>query len=195
MEALPDLTLAECCQRWGVNSRNSVKARAAALGVELRRESSTRTVWPAEWLRLGDELQEHLQAGGKLADFPGAVTAPAGGSDGSALDAQPLARRSAGQSLTAPAGGTDALAALAQLAAAMAPAPPPPDPLAVSRALAEAAALRAWLSTRELAGLLGVSVSTIRGWPDGHQPRPGFALERRSEGPRACWWRVSEVPD
>ena len=49
LEGVPDLTLADCCQRWGVNSRNSVKARAAALGVELRRESSTRTVWPAEW--------------------------------------------------------------------------------------------------------------------------------------------------
>ena len=107
LEGVPDLTLADCCQRWGVNSRNSVKARAAALGVELRRESSTRTVWPAEWLPLGDELQEHLSGGGKLADFPGSVTAPAGGSD-----------------------------ALAELAAAITPPPPPPDPLSVARGLA-----------------------------------------------------------
>lgn len=34
-EALLALTLAECCERWGVSSRNSVKARAAALGMEL----------------------------------------------------------------------------------------------------------------------------------------------------------------
>ena len=108
LEGVPDLTLADCCQRWGVNSRNSVKARAAALGVELRRESSTRTVWPAEWLPLGDELQEHLSGGGKLADFPGSVTAPAGGSD--------------------------ALAALAQLAAAITPPPPPPPPFCTGSA-------------------------------------------------------------
>lgn len=62
--------------------------------------------------------------------------------------------------MTPPAASSDTLSALAQLAAAM--PPPPPDPLAVSRALAEAADLRAWLSTRDLAALLGVSASTIR---------------------------------
>ena len=54
-------------------SRNSVRARAAALGVELRRESSTRTVWPREDIPLGDELHEHIQTGGTLRDFPGAL--------------------------------------------------------------------------------------------------------------------------
>jgi hypothetical protein len=69
-ETLPDLTLAECCQRWGVSSRNAIKARAAALGVELRRESSTRTVWPAEHMALGDELAEHLKKpGATLGNF------------------------------------------------------------------------------------------------------------------------------
>jgi hypothetical protein len=76
-QALPDLTLGECCQRWGVNSRNSVKARAAALGVELRRESSTRTVWPSEHLSLGDELAEHLRKpGATLANFGRSLTPP-----------------------------------------------------------------------------------------------------------------------
>jgi hypothetical protein len=176
-----------------VNSRNSVKARAAALGVELRRESSTRTVWPAEWLPLGDELQEHLSGGGKLADFPGSVTAPAGGSDGTTQEAQPLAPRSAGLSVTAPAGSSDALAALAalaQLAAAITPPPPPPDPLSVARGLVEAAELGAWLSVAELARLLGVAPGTVRGWSSGHQPRPGFQLERRKDG-AAVWWRVA----
>ena len=70
LEALPDLTLADCCQRWEVSSRNAIKARAKALGVELRRESSTRTVWPAEHLTLGDELAKHLKKpGGTLANF------------------------------------------------------------------------------------------------------------------------------
>ncbi len=187
LEGVPDLTLAECCQRWGVNSRNSVKARAAALGVELRRESSTRTVWPAEWLPLGDELQEHLSGGGKLADFPGSVTALAGGSDGTTPEAQPLAPRSAGLSVTAP---SDGLAALAQLATAITPPPSPPHPLTVARGLAEAAELGAWLSVAELARLLGVAPGTVRGWSSGHQPRPGFRLERRKDG-AAVWWRVA----
>jgi hypothetical protein len=190
IEALPDLTLAECCQRWEISSRNSVKARAAALGVPLRRESSTRTVWPAEWLPLGDELQEHLSGGGKLADFPGSVTAPAAGSDATAQDAQPLAPRSAGLSVTPAADGSDALAALAQLAAAMTPQLPPADPLAVARGLAEAAALGAWLSTPELARLLGMATGTVRGWPGGHCPRPGFELERRKDG-SSVWWKVT----
>ncbi len=194
LEGVPDLTLADCCQRWGVHSRNSVKARAAALGVELRRESSTRTVWPAEWLSLGDELQAHIKAGGKLADFPGSVTAPAGGSDGTTPEAQPLAPRSAGLSVTAPAVGSDALAALAQLAAAITPPPPPPDPLSVARGLAEAAELGAWLSVAELARLLGVAPGTVRGWSSSHQPRPGFQLERRKEG-AAVWWRVAPSKD
>jgi hypothetical protein len=187
LEGVPDLTLADCC-------RNRVKARAAALGVELRRESSTRTVWPAEWLPLGDELQEHLSSGGKLADFPGSVTAAAGGSDASTPGAQPLAPQSAVLSVTPPSGGSDALAALARLAAAITPPPPPPDPLAVARCLAEAVELGAWLSVAELARLLGVAPGTVRGWSSGHNPRPGFELERRKDG-AAVWRRVSSSRD
>lgn len=60
-DALPGLTLVERCKRWGVNSCDAIKIRATALGVELRQESSMRTVWPAEHLPLGDELAEHLK--------------------------------------------------------------------------------------------------------------------------------------
>ena len=186
LEAVPDLTLAEAGERWGVSSRNSVKARAASLGVELRRESSTRTVWPAEFVPLGDQLAEHLQAGGTMASFPGSMaslTAPTDSSDG-------MPRRSAGLSLPSPTAGTDGLAVLAQLAAAMAPPPPPADPLAVARGLAEAAELGAWLTVAELARLLGVAPGTVRSWSSGHRPRPGFELERRKDG-GAVWWRVT----
>lgn len=204
LEALPDLTLAEAGERWGVSSRNSVKARAAALGVELRRESSTRTVWPAEFVPLGDQLAEHLQAGGTLASFPGSVpslTAATDSSDGVSQTA-PMApgdgskgpRRSAGLSVTAPTAGSDGLAALAQLAAALAPPPPPADPLAVARGLADAADLGAWLSGQELAQLLGVAPGTVRSWGTGHRPRPGFELERRKDG-AAVWWRVTDSTD
>lgn len=186
-EALPDLTLAECCERWGVSSRNSVKARAAALGVELRRESSTRTVWPSEHLALGDDLAEHLKKpGGTLANFGRALTAPADGTEvGGVLAPEARKARSAPSSLTAPADGTDGLMALAQMAMAFRP---PVDPLAVPRALQEASELGAWLSTRELADVVGASPATVRGWRDGHTPRPGFRLKRKTD--RGVWWQV-----
>lgn len=196
LDAQPDLTLAECCDRWGVSSRNSIKARAAALGVELRRESSTRTVWPAEHVALGDELAEHLRQGGKLARFPRALTAPADGSDGperlSVMAPAGGSDRDKRSSLTAPTASTDTLAALAQLAAAMAPAAPPVDPLVVVRGLAEAAELAGWMSTPELAGLLRMAPGTVRGWPSGHSPRPGYVLERRKDG-ASVWWKVTAV--
>jgi hypothetical protein len=189
VEALPDLTLGECCQRWGVNSRNAIKARAKALGVELRRESSTRTVWPSEHLPLGDDLAEHLQKGGTLASFGRSLTPPADGTEGGgALAAEPRKVRpipSGGPSLTPPADGTDALMALAQLALSLRPAA---DPLAVPRGLQEASELGAWLSTRELAELVGMAPATVRGWGEGHSPRPGFRLVRKTE--RGVWWQV-----
>jgi hypothetical protein len=190
LEALPDLTLGECCERWGVSSRNSVKARAAALGVELRRESSTRTVWPSEHLSLGDDLAEHLKKpGGTLANFGRSLTPPANGTDG---DGPLVLEQRKGRpvlsqipSVMAPADGTDGLMALAQMAMALRP---PSDPLAVPRALQEALEMGAWLSNRELADLLGMSPATVRGWADGHTPRPGFRLERKTD--HGVWWRV-----
>jgi hypothetical protein len=146
----PDLTLQECCERWGVSSRNSVKARAAALGVELRRESSTRTVWPREDLPLGDELHEHLQAGGTLRDFPGALPQPA----------KPSAPKES--ALTAAGGSSDALAmALLQFMQQQAPAPPAPDPLARARGMAQAADERLPLTTPELAELVGLDPDEV----------------------------------
>jgi len=136
LEALPDLTLAEAGVRWGVSSRYSVKAQAAALGVELRRESSTCTVWPAEYVALGDRLAEHLKNGGTLASFGPSVTAATDGSDGLSQvapfapgDGSKRPRRSGGLSLMAPTDGSDALAALVQLAAAMAATPTSGRPL------------------------------------------------------------------
>jgi hypothetical protein len=193
VEALPDLTLAECCERWGVSSRNSVKARAAALGVELRRESSTRTVWPAEHLALGDDLAKHLKKpGGTLANFGRSLTAPADGTEGGgALAPETRKARPAPSSLTPPTHGTDGLMALAQMALALRP---PADPLAVPRALQEAAELGAWLSTKELAELVRMAPATVRGWADGHTPRPGFRLKRKTD--HGVWWKVvSDAPN
>jgi len=143
----PDLTLQECCERWGVNSRNSVKARAAALGVELRRESSTRTVWPREDVPLGDELHEHLQSGGTLRDFPGALPQPA---KPAAISANKVV------SVTSAGAASDAIAlALLQVLQQQAP-PATAGPLARARAMAEAADERLPLTTPELAEVVGL---------------------------------------
>jgi hypothetical protein len=66
---------------------------------------------------------------------------------------------------------------------------PPADPLRCARALAEAATLGVPLSSAELAGVVGMSASTVSSWPDGHQPRPGFTLRRQKAG-SAVWWSV-----
>lgn len=104
-----------------------------------------------------------------------------------------LSVRAPADTLDTSARGRDALAALAQFAATLVPPQARLDPLAVARGLAEAAALGAWLSTPELAQLLGVAPGTVRGWSTGHRPRPGFVLERRKQG-AALWWRVRPEP-
>lgn len=101
------------------------------------------------------------------------------------------------RALMAPAAGTDGPVMLAALVTALQQAQPPapqmpPDPLAVARALGDAAALGAWLTTAEVVQLLRVSPGTVRSWGDGHQPWPGFRLDRRRDG-SAVWWRVTAV--
>lgn len=164
----PDLTLQECCERWGISSRNSVKSRAAALGVELRRESSTRTVWPREDVPLGDELHEHLQGGGTLRDFPGALP----------QQSKPAAISTVKTpSLTAAGGSSDAIAmALLQLLQQQAPAPSG-GPLARARAMAAAADERLPLTTPELAEVVGLDQEELAGLKAG-TVLYGFRLDR-----------------
>jgi hypothetical protein len=75
--SLPGIPLRELEERWKP-SRNGLKARARALGVELQRVSSTLTVWPGEYVDLGNQLDAHLRAGHPMGTFPG--LAPASGS-------------------------------------------------------------------------------------------------------------------
>jgi hypothetical protein len=58
-----DLPIRELEARWGI-TRNALKSRAAALGVELVRVSSTDTRWPGAFIDLADDLHQHLQQGG-----------------------------------------------------------------------------------------------------------------------------------
>lgn len=182
LDAVPDLTLGECCSRWGVKSRNAIKARANRLGVELQVDTTTRrSIWPAEHLHLGDALHDHLQDGGTMADYAGPSLTP------SAAVTDKPARPARVSSVTPSPAVTDAMLALLQ-ALPLQPVASPPDPLAVHRGLAEAAELGAWLNSRELAALLQLAPGTVRGWADGACPRPGFRLERRTH--RGVWWRV-----
>lgn len=79
MNALQELTLPQVAERWGI-SKVGVKARAKLLGVKLKQISSTCSVWPAEYLELGDLYHQHLKAGGTKNDWKGplapAATAP-----------------------------------------------------------------------------------------------------------------------
>jgi hypothetical protein len=189
----PDLTLQDCCERWGVNSRNSVKARAAALGVELRRESSTRTVWPREDVPLGDELHEHLQSGGTLRDFPGALPQQA---KSAAIST------SKSVSVTSSAAASDAIAlALMQLLQQQSPSSSA-GPLARARAMAEAADERLPLTTSELAEVVGLDQEELANLKAG-TVLYGFRLDRIGTRPakgkpdRRAWLlaRVSDASD
>ena len=64
-----DLRMVELIARWGCQ-KNSIKARAAKLGVDLIRPSNQETYWPVEYLELGDLYDEHAKAGGTYSDFP-----------------------------------------------------------------------------------------------------------------------------
>ena len=78
MGTLLEPTLTQCRERWGISS-SGVKARAKLLGVKLKQTSSTSSVWPAEYLELGDLYHQHLKDGGTKNDWEGplnpAVTA------------------------------------------------------------------------------------------------------------------------
>ena len=67
---VPDRSLKDLEMEWGL-SRNGLKSRARALGVELKRLSPTVTVWPGEFIDLGNQLNDHIKAGKPLQLFPG----------------------------------------------------------------------------------------------------------------------------
>lgn len=188
-ETTIDLSLQECCDRWGI-SRNAVKSRAQALGVDLIRESSTRTIWPAADLALGDRLHQHLQAkGATLANFPEALPSPAGGTDtGSAM----APKRSDQSALTAAGATSDQLATvLATVLQAQQLAPP--SPLARARALREAAAEGLVLTTTELSQLTGLAAVALERIGSGKRVM-GYRLHklRRSPHDPEQVWRLSD---
>ena len=159
--------------QWGI-SRNALKKRAAALGVELIRVSSTDTRWPAAYVDLGDQLHEHLQGGGTLKDFPGSRLA---------LTASTTAT-SESKAITK---GIDAEALAAVVATVMAQCtsslPAAADPLARAKGMAEAADQGLVLTTDELAAL---GVKGVDGFGDGDLAY-GYIFTKHTQRNRTLW--------
>lgn len=170
----PDESIADLEKRWGI-SRNALKARARALGVELIRQGPTLTVWPGDRIAEADRLDAHLKAGGAMASFPGVA-----GSDGSQAAVTP--QGGSDSSKLAVSGKTDQLAVLAAAVAAAMPQAPV-DPLARARGLAEAADNALVLCNEDLSALLGQGVSA---WSDGTE-RFGYRFRRHQQGRQVLW--------
>jgi len=170
----PDESIADLEKRWGI-SRNALKARARALGVELIRQGPTLTVWPGNRIAEADRLDAHLKAGGAMASFPGVT-----GSDGSQAAVTP--QGGSDSSKLAVSGKTDQLAVLAAAVAAAMPQPTV-DPLTRARGLAEAADNALVLTNEDLHALLGQGVSA---WSDGTE-RFGYRFRRHQQGRQVLW--------
>ena len=170
----PDVSIRELEERWGL-SRNGLKARAKALGVELIRVSSTLTVWPGQFVELGDQLHEHISSGQPMGLFAG--LAPVS-------DRSVPSRQQSSTAITA--SNESALTALAQaITASTQTALPAPDPLALARRLADAASLGVPLTNSEMAQVLGKA--SIGPKHDGSSPRPGFTIHRQEHNGTPFW--------
>lgn len=164
----PDVSIRELEERWCL-SRNGLKARARALGVELIRKSSTLTVWPAEFVDLGDRLHEHVSSGKPMGTFPGLSPD----------------RNASTASTTTNIAKRDDAALIAAVAAAMTQAAPTPpdDPLRRARGLAEAADNGLVLTTDDLVAL---GVKGVDGFADGDEAY-GYVFHRYRQRNRTLW--------
>lgn len=170
----PDISIRELEERWGL-SRNGLKARAKALGVELIRVSSTLTTWPGQFVELGDQLHEHISSGQPMGTFGG--LAPVS-------DRSVPSRQQASTAITA--SNESALTALAEaITASSQSSLPAPDPLALARRLADAASLGVPLTNGEMAQVLGRASITPK--HDGTSPRPGFTIHRQEHNGTPFW--------
>ena len=167
-----DLPIRELEAKWGI-SRNALKSRAAALGVELIRVSSTDTRWPAAYIDLGDQLHEHLQAGGTLKDFPGSKAAVTGSSTAS----------TASKAITKAADAETLAAVIATVMAKTTSSLPAPDPMRRAKALAEAADAGLVLTTDELVAL---GVKGVDGFSDGDLAY-GYCFHKHNQRNRVLW--------
>ena len=163
-----DVSIRDLEQRWGL-SRNGLKARAKALGVELVRVSSTCTVWPGDFIELGDRLNEHVAAGNPIGTFPGL-----------APDRTDIATASTAISKKE----QDTAALVAAIASAMGQQQSEPsDPLKRAKGLAEAADHQLVLTTDELVAL---GVKGVDGFADGDEAF-GYRFSKHRQRNRTLW--------
>jgi hypothetical protein len=165
-----DQPIRELEARWGI-TRNALKSRAAALGVELVRVSSTDTRWPGAFVDLGHDLHEHLQRGGTLKDFPGSKASLTGSSG--AISATKKASGAAAEDL--------ALALAKAMGNTL--SLPTADPLRRAKALAEAADNALVLTSDELAS---IGVKGIEGFVDGDLAF-GYSFSKHQQRNRILW--------
>ena len=147
-----DINLSELEKRWGV-TRNTIRNRAKALGVETLHPTHNSSLWPGKYLELGDQLHEHLKGGGELALFPGVQ----------------LARTDSNEP-------TDAIARKEVIDFITQPDQDPRDELRRLRVCLEDGD---WWNAKELAIVLNKSVSAISRWPDRYEIRPEIFVVRR----------------
>ena len=164
----PDISIRDLEQRWGL-SRNGLKARAKALGVELIRVSSTCTVWPADYIDVGDRLHEHLSAGNPLGTFPG-------------LAPDRTDTTTASSAITKKEQDVAALVA-AVASAVVQQQTEPSDPLRRAKGLAEAADHQLVLTTDELVAL---GVKGVDGFADGDEAF-GYRFSKHRQRNRTLW--------
>ena len=170
---LPDVPLRDLEQRWGL-SRNGLKARARALGVELKRVSSTLTTWPGDFVDLGDQLDDHLKAGRPMGAFPG--IAPTDGTTANTAS-----------SITKASGiNAEGLAvAIAQAISATTLSLPvsQTDPLRRARALAECADAGLVVTSDELVSL---GVKGVKDFASGDEAF-GYCFTKHEQRNRVLW--------
>jgi hypothetical protein len=169
---LPDVPLRDLEQRWGL-SRNGLKARARALGVELRRVSSTLTIWPGNYVDLGDQLDDHLKAGKPMGTFPGIAPTDAStaNSASSITKASGISSEGLALALAQAMGKTFSLPA------------PPTDPLRRARALAECADAGLVVTSADLTKL---GVSGINKFQDGEREY-GYVFHKHKQKNIDLW--------
>ena len=170
---LPDVPLRDLEQKWGL-SRNGLKARARALGVELKRISSTLTVWPGDFVDLGDQLDAHLGAGKPMGTFP--ALAP---TDGTTANTASSITKASGVN----AEGLALAIAQAMAKTTLSLPVPPIDPLRRARGLAEAADAGLVLTTDELVSL---GVKGVKDFANGDEAF-GYCFTKHEQRNRVLW--------
>ena len=168
--------------RWGI-TRNALKKRAAALGVELIRVSSTATRWPAAYVDLGDQLHQYLQAGGTLKDFPGSRASLTAST--SATTESKLAKGIDSEALAAVVATVMTQCTTSSLPAAAV------DPLRRARALAEAADNGLVLDNAELKALGVRGVADAKTDQEAHGYR--FVRHQPNGERTAVMWTVERA--